>query len=170
MKKNRRLLALLLLIISPLQVIAAIDNSLGFVFQAGNNIPVSYTGTATTTALGEIVLQVSHTLGAGGAGCGAVDHWTTADPSAGPGFPVSPGSYTIYLNTSTDWNSNRSIANALCPGGTTNRYMKVASVSNQDPDFTPCTVNANNCFTMNCSATGVVAGGLTGALPTVSCP
>ena len=134
-------------------------DSLGFVFQAGNNIPVSYTGTATTTSLGFIHIQVSNT----GAGCGSVTNWM----QGGGTFPVSSGSSTIYLNTSTDWTNDRSIAKGLCPSDTTSNYMKVLQVSNQQG--TPCSVNSN-CFTMNCSSTGVVSGGLTGTLPTVNCP
>ena len=129
MRKYQSLLALLSLIILPWQVVAAIDDSIGFVFQAGNNIPVSYTATATTTALGEIVLQVSHTLGAGGAGCGAVALWTAADPSAGPGFPVSPGSYTIYLNTSTLDIGQKNMKKDSCPSVHDNGFMGIEKVS-----------------------------------------
>lgn len=163
MRKYQYLLALLPLIALPWQVFAFIDNSLsnslGFVFQAGNNIPVSYTGTATTTALGFIQIQVSTS----GAGCASVNAWM----QNGGSFPVSSGSSTIYLNTSSNWTNSRSIAKGLCPSGTTSQYMKVLQVWNQVG--THCIVNAN-CFTMTCSATGTVSGGLTGTLPTVSCP
>lgn len=164
MKKYQYLFALLSLIVFPWQasfafIDSSLSNSFGFVFLAGNNIPVSYTGTSTTQALSFIQIQVSTS----GAGCTSVTPWMQGNGI----FLVSPGSSTIYLNTSSDWTNLGSIAKGLCPSNTTSRYMKVSLVRNQVN--TNCTVNAN-CFTMSCSATGTVSGGLTGTLPTINCP
>lgn len=126
----------------------------------GQNIPVAYSGTGTTTSLGFMQLQVSTS----GADCGSVSNWV----QGGGDFPVNSGASTLYLNSSADWTNNRSIAKGLCPGGTTSQYMKLLQVKNQAG--TSCVVDAN-CFTKACSATGTVTmAAATGTLPTVTCP
>jgi len=132
---------------------------------AGFNIPVSYSG-STTTALGNgggnVVLLNSFTSNTCSFGSLVGSHVLATGT-----YAVTSSTSKVYMSTTNDPLFD-GLAFYLCPNGTTNNYVSLATVvclpSGQQG------VVQEGCFTVTCSGTRTVSSAPTGTFPVIHCP